>query len=1112
MEPGIIPPDHATDETVSDWWNDPLWYKDAIIYELHVKAFFDANNDGTGDFRGLTEKLDYVKDLGVNTIWLLPFYPSPFRDDGYDISDYHNVDAQYGTRADFKQFIREAHRRKLKVITELVINHTSDQHPWFQAARFAPPGSSKRDFYVWSDTDKKFDGTRIIFTDTEKSNWAWDDAAQAYYWHRFFSHQPDLNHNNPAVVKAVIHVMRFWLDMGVDGLRLDAIPYLCVREGTDNENLPETHEVIKNIRSVIDANYPNRMLLAEANQWPEDVREYFGEGDECHMAYHFPLMPRLYMAIAQEDRHPIVEIMAQTPDIPDNCQWAIFLRNHDELTLEMVTSRERDYMYTMYAVDPRTRVNVGIRRRLAPLMENDRERIELMNFMLMTFPGSPILYYGDEIGMGDNFYLGDRNGVRTPMQWTPDRNGGFSRADPQRLFLPPVMDPVYGYETINVEAQMRNPSSLLNWIKRLIAARKTYRAFGNGTLKFLEPGNRKILAYVREWRDEKILCVVNLSRSAQPVELNLSEYKHRVPVELLGHTPFPPIGDLPYLLTLKGHGYYAFRLATDVEAPVWHQDHLPPREFPVLVLTEGWLTFFSGRNIASTVRRAIESRTQSQFQQDILAPYLQNKRWFAGKDRVIRHIDIVEQSEWRTNDGQWLLTLIEVHFAEGEPQLYFLPLAIAWEDDVSDETLHALLPWTLARVREKARMGILYSAYGDNPFCRALGQAMVKGTELHLGKGIVRFQSTGAIPNVETALEEPIYHPALEQSNLSVLFGERLFLKAYGRLQRGINPEVEVGRFLTEQGRYANIVPVGGTMQYTAPSGETMTLALLQPYVSNQGLAWNYTVDYLERILAEPVSDNGAVSNNQHAFFMHQMHKLGQRTAELHQALGVPTGNPAFDPEPATATDFQSWFETVHRDAVKTFDQLEARIDQLPESLQDPCNRLLSRRQDVLACLHPHEVANVQLMSGRYHGDYHLGQVLLVEDDFVITDFEGEPDRPLAERRAKHSPLRDVAGMLRSFSYAGTVALAHATTERPSDRIHLEPRITDWEQHTVEAFLAGYHEAIAGCPTWPADDALRRQLLRLFLIEKTLYEIRYEMNNRPAWLAIPVNGLLAQLD
>ncbi|MCK6430594.1 MAG: maltose alpha-D-glucosyltransferase, partial [Burkholderiaceae bacterium] len=449
--------------------DDPLWYKDAIVYEVHVKAFFDSNDDGIGDFPGLTSKLDYLHDLGVNTIWLLPFYPSPFRDDGYDVADYHNVHPAYGTREDFRRFVREAHKRGLRVITELVVNHTSDQHPWFQAARRAPKGSVKRNFYVWSDDPNRYAGTRIIFTDSEKSNWTWDEVAQQYYWHRFFHHQPDLNFDNPQVLKAVIRIMRFWLDMGVDGFRLDAIPYLVERDGTSNENLPETHAIIKKIRAALDARYTGRLLLAEANQWPEDVAEYFGDGDECHMAYHFPLMPRMYMALAMEDRHPIVEIMTQTPEIPDACQWAIFLRNHDELTLEMVTSRERDYMYNMYAADKRARINLGIRRRLAPLMENDLDRIKLMNSLLLSMPGSPIVYYGDEIGMGDNIFLGDRDGVRTPMQWTSDRNGGFSRADPQRLYLPPIMDPVYGFEAVNVEAQSRDPSSLLAWTRRLLA-------------------------------------------------------------------------------------------------------------------------------------------------------------------------------------------------------------------------------------------------------------------------------------------------------------------------------------------------------------------------------------------------------------------------------------------------------------------------------------------------------------------------------------------------------------------------------------------------------------------------------------------------------------------
>ncbi|MGH8470907.1 MAG: maltose alpha-D-glucosyltransferase, partial [Gammaproteobacteria bacterium] len=489
--------------------DDPLWYKDAIIYQLHVKAFYDGCQDGVGDFAGLTEKLQYLHELGVTAIWLMPFYPSPMRDDGYDIADYRNVHPAYGSLKDFRTFVREAHRSGLRVITELVINHTSDQHPWFQTARRARPQSVKRNFYVWSDSDKLSPETRIIFTDTESSNWAWDPLARGYYWHRFFSHQPDLNFSNPHVVRAVTRIMRFWLDMGVDGLRLDAVPYLCVREGTGNENLPETHAVIKQMRAVVDRHYRNRMFLAEANQWPEDVRDYFGEGDECHMAYHFPLMPRMYMAIAQEDRHPIAEILGQTPEIPGSCQWAIFLRNHDELTLEMVTDRERDYMYQAYAADPRMRVNLGIRRRLAPLMDNDPDKIKLMNSLLLSMPGTPIIYYGDEIGMGDNIFLGDRNGVRTPMQWSPDRNGGFSQVDPQRLYLPPIMDPVYGYQGVNVEAQRRDPSSLLNWMRRLLAVRKAHKSFGRGTLQFCYPGNRKILAYLRELNGETILCVAN---------------------------------------------------------------------------------------------------------------------------------------------------------------------------------------------------------------------------------------------------------------------------------------------------------------------------------------------------------------------------------------------------------------------------------------------------------------------------------------------------------------------------------------------------------------------------------------------------------------------------
>jgi maltose alpha-D-glucosyltransferase/alpha-amylase len=538
---------------------DPLWYKDAVIYQLHVKAFADSSGDGIGDFIGLTRKLDYIANLGVTAVWLMPFYPSPLRDDGYDIADYTNVHPDYGTRRDFRAFVRAAHKRGLRVITELVINHTSDQHPWFVESRSSAT-NPREDWYVWSADDKRFADARIIFNDTEASNWAWDNTRQAYYWHRFFSHQPDLNYDNPAVLRAVIRVMRFWLEMGVDGLRLDAVPYLVEREGTSGENLPETHAVLRKLRAAMDEKYPGRMLLAEANQWPDDVRPYFGAGDECHMAFHFPLMPRIWIALRKEDRSPIVDIIERTPAIPDTAQWALFLRNHDELTLEMVTADERDYMWTEYAADLRARINMGIRRRLAPLVENSRGRLELLNALLLSMPGTPVIYYGDEIGMGDNLYLGDRNGVRTPMQWTPDRNAGFSGADAAALYSPLIVDPVYGYGAVNVEAQERIPGSLLHWMRRILRVRREYPAFGRGALKFLDPENQRVLAYLRQHEGVTILCVANLSRFAQYVELDLRSFNGMVPLEMIGHVRFPPIGELPYLLTFAPHGFYWFLL------------------------------------------------------------------------------------------------------------------------------------------------------------------------------------------------------------------------------------------------------------------------------------------------------------------------------------------------------------------------------------------------------------------------------------------------------------------------------------------------------------------------------------------------------------------------
>jgi maltose alpha-D-glucosyltransferase/alpha-amylase len=561
-----VPAEQAAAAQASHWFeSDPLWYKKALFYEIHLRGFYDGNSDGSGDFRGLTEKLDYLQWLGIDCIWLLPMFASPLRDGGYDISDFYAVHPDYGTMEDVRTFIQAAHEHGIRVIADLVMNHTSSDHEWFQRARKAPPGSPERDFYVWSDTHQKYEDARIIFVDTETSNWTWDDEAGAYYWHRFFAHQPDLNYENPAVQEAMLDALRYWLDLGLDGFRLDAVPYLYEEDGTNCENLPRTHEFLKKVRRTVDDEYPDKVLLAEANQWPEDVVEYFGDGDECHMAFHFPVMPRMFMALRREEATPIYEILERTPEIPGICQWGLFLRNHDELTLEMVTDEERDYMYAEYAKDPRMKINVGIRRRLAPLLEGGRGDIELLHAIMFSLPGSPVLYYGDEIAMGDNVYLGDRDGVRTPMQWTGDRNGGFSRADFAQLYAPPLMDPVYGFQAVNVEAQLRLPTSLLRWFKRFVALRKEHPVFGLGTYEPLEPSNPKIFAHVRKFEEDIVLCVHNMARSAQAVELDLSEYEGRWPEEMLGRTRFPRIGELPYLLTLAPRGWFWFLLKEDDE-------------------------------------------------------------------------------------------------------------------------------------------------------------------------------------------------------------------------------------------------------------------------------------------------------------------------------------------------------------------------------------------------------------------------------------------------------------------------------------------------------------------------------------------------------------------
>lgn len=1131
--------------------DDALWYKDAVIYQLHVKSFCDSDNDGVGDFPGLISKLDYIAELGVDVIWLLPFYPSPRRDDGYDIAEYRGVHPDYGNMADVRRFIAEAHARGLRVITELVINHTSDQHPWFQRARRAKPGSALRDFYVWSDNDKKYAGTRIIFIDTEPSNWTWDPVANAYYWHRFYSHQPDLNFDNPRVLKAVIGVMKFWLNLGVDGLRLDAVPYLVEREGTSNENLPETHEVLRKIRAAMDGEFKNRLLLAEANQWPEDTQEYFGAGDECHMAFHFPLMPRMYMAIAREDRFPITDIMRQTPEVPPGCQWAIFLRNHDELTLEMVTDAERDYLWEVYASDRRARLNLGIRRRLAPLLERDRRRVELMNSLLFSMPGTPVMYYGDEIGMGDNIHLGDRDGVRTPMQWSPDRNGGFSRADPEQLVLPAIMGSLYGYESVNVEAQSRDAHSLLNWTRRLLATRKRHRVFGRGSIQFLQPSNRKVLAYIRALEGEApILCVANLSRASQAVELDLSTFAQRVPVELIGGTAFPPIGQLSYLLTLPPYAFYWLELRENEPGPTWSQpasEQLP--EFTTLVLRAG-LDALADTRQREAHRQLIE--------REILPSYLPKRRWFAAKDSVLRSakfawgapvpVDAASTNRPLAGATRPEVFLNEVAVTLGSPdgtervERYLLPLSIAWESS----TLPALpIQLALARVRRGRHVGYLTDAFTTETFARALLTNLVRGTTLEANDGTVHFEpepniaelaepaGSAASPEAGStrpaplplAPDTPIQWLAAEQSNSSLVIGESVIVKLIRRIATGIHPEVEMTRHLTRVG-YANTAALIGEVSHHAADGERATLAVMQSFVPNQGDAWTWALDYLRRTIDElavqmegvtsgdgessPVAVSEARVDTDEALagYVNFIGVIGTRLGELHAALAAPTEDPNFGARIADTDDAAYWTARVSEQLTRAHDNLTAWQQQNPDSARQPdVQWLLSQHQALLDAARAHAENGLGATLSRIHGDFHLGQVLVAQGDAFLIDFEGEPSRPVEERRRKTSPLRDVAGLMRSLDYVvgamrqGPDHVAGPAQERRN--VLLER----FRAASTERFLAAYAAAIRGPDLNTLDQpVVDFHLLDLFLLEKAAYEVNYEASNRPTWLPIPLEG------
>ncbi|NJK79257.1 MAG: maltose alpha-D-glucosyltransferase [Chloroflexaceae bacterium] len=1100
------------------------WYKDAIIYELHVRAFADSDGDGAGDFRGLTSKLDYLRDLGITAIWLLPFSPSPLRDDGYDTADYTNVHPNYGTLQDFKLFLREAHARGLKVITELVLNHTSDQHPWFQRARNSPPGSKWRDFYVWSDTPDKYRDARIIFTDTENSNWAWDPVAKAYYWHRFFSHQPDLNYENPAVRKAMFQVIDFWFKLGVDGLRLDAVPYLIEREGTSCENLPETHRILKELRTYIDGRYQNRMLLAEANQWPEDAVAYFGNGDECHMAFHFPVMPRLFMSLRMEDRYPIIDIMRQTPEIPDNCQWAIFLRNHDELTLEMVTDEDRDYMYRIYAQDPQARINVGIRRRLAPLLGNHRRRIELLNGLLFSLPGSPVIYYGDEIGMGDNIYLSDRNAVRTPMQWSSDRNAGFSRANPQKLYLPVIIDPEYHYESLNVEAQQNNTHSLLWWTKRLISLRKRYKAFGRGTLEFLHPENRKVLVFLRRYEDENILIVANLSRFAQCVELDLSAYKNMTPVEMFGRTFFPPIGDLPYFLTLGPHAFYWFALEP---APTERDPSVPYTEnLPVIKVGDTWESVLQGAH-----RGALE---------DVLPAYLKVRRWFGGKARTIQRVEIIETIAMEQNAIGSFLVLLRVNYTEGDPQLYALPVTYAAGEDAT--RVWSDLPQVviaLVQLKGQAEPGVLYDAVYDRDFSLLPLDAIARQRIFKGEHGEIIATATRAFRELLGNHTASALDPSLmrgEQSNTSIIYSDRFMLKLFRRLEEGLNPDIEIGRYLTDQQQFANTPALAGTLEYRRDKREPVAVAMLQAFVHNEGDAWNYTLDNVERffegVLTQHVDEVPPATSATSPFelldadvpddiwtligpYLESARLLGRRTAEMHLALANETSHPDFVPEPFNAQTQRSVYQNMRTQLGRVLPMLQRALGRMPDEIHNEAQQVLLAEERLYDRLQQIIQQKLTISRIRCHGDYHLGQVLYTGNDFLIIDFEGEPARSLAERRRKRAAIMDVAGMLRSFHYAAHTVLFNEVRNgmiRAETMKAFASWARLWYTWVSAAFLAAYLKTAEGSIFVPTDRSELRMLLAAYMLDKAVYEVGYELNNRPDWVRIPIWAVLDLLE
>jgi maltose alpha-D-glucosyltransferase / alpha-amylase len=1090
--------------------NDKLhWYKDAVIYELHIKAFRDSDGDGIGDFKGLLEKLDYLKDLGVTAIWLLPFYPSPLRDDGYDIADYYSINPAYGDIEGFREVLLEAHNRNLKVITELVINHTSDQHPWFRRARTSPKGSAYRNFYVWSDDPNQYKDVRIIFQDFETSNWTWDPVAGQYYWHRFFHHQPDLNYDNPLVQEEVFRILDYWSKMGVDGFRLDAVPYLFEREGTNGENLPETHEFLKKLRKHIDDHYPGTLLLAEANMWPEDSASYFGNGDECQMNYHFPVMPRMFMALQTEDRYPITDIFDQTPAIPETCQWAIFLRNHDELTLEMVTDEERDYMYKVYVKDPKARINLGIRHRLAPLMGNNRKKIELLNYLLFSLPGTPVIYYGDEIGMGDNYYLGDRDGVRTPMQWSSDRNAGFSETNPHRLYLPVILDPEYHYESVNVDLQTQTTSSLLWWMKRLINKRKQYKALSRGDMTFIHSENPKILAFTRSYEDQTMLVIVNLSRYTQPAELELDQFVGYIPVEVFSRNKFPSVKDgQSYFFTIGAHDCLWFVLEK-AKLRIEHTHDLP------LLAIADW---------KSLTKASVLERMERHFLED----YLNKMRWFGGKGRVIDDIKIINYAPLNMQNSSAYILIIEVRYASGLPELYQLPVAFGM-DPFAQKLKDGCPQSVIARLNVGEQEGILYDAIYGLDFQEALFTKIAHNEKVPQRNSELLFNGTETL-SAHAKQQERIRPKMMsaEQSNTSLTYDGKFFLKLFRKVDTAINPDLEITQFLTAK-RFHNVPAFAGSVEWRFGGG-TMVLALMQELVESNGDAWSYMMQRLDSFneeilsrpeviapsspfqgtLMEPIEYEAMPADMKLLLegpVAEQAFLLGVRTGELHVLLASGSDRPEFKPEPYSLHYQRSLYSGLQTLVRSAFENLSRSMKRLSETAREEAHDVLRMKSEILNTfkrIYQHKIDVVKI---RIHGDYHLGQVLHNGKDFIITDFEGEPARSLSERRLKRSPLRDVAGMIRSFHYAAYASLYLDNQIRKEDYPKLIPFADQWYHYMSGFFMSAYLDTVNGQSFIPNNKLDLEILMSTFLLEKAIYELNYELNNRIDWVTIPLRGI-----